>query len=251
MSELAKRIGRAQRREVSGGMGFAAARREQPKAMVLAAMVTTTAEAQGALEAGADCVLVEAADAATAAVVIETLAKNAAGAALTTLDEAGASALHEAGCDFVVSTLEGTSSAAVDTERMGQLVAVSSEISDTTLRALNPLGFDALFVEGKPSAPTLAAQLDLVRLASLSSLPLAVNVATNATMAELRALRDSGAAVAVAPVGASAGEITALAEALRAVPAPRRQSRGADIALVPSAAAHAEEEDEHEHDHDD
>ncbi|MGE0570353.1 MAG: hypothetical protein AB7H85_02935 [Dehalococcoidia bacterium] len=251
MSELSKRIGRAQRREVSGGMGFAAAKREQPKAMVLAAMVATAEQAREALDAGADCVLVEGAEAATAAAVIATLAKNAAGAALTTLDEAGASALHEAGCDFVVSTLEGTSSAAVDTERMGQLVAVSSEISDTTLRTLSPLGFDALFVEGKPSAPTLAAQLELVRLASLSGLPLAVNVAANATMAELRALRDSGAAVAVAPSGASAGEIAALTEALRAVPAPRRQSRGGDIALVPSSAAHAEEEDEHDHEDDD
>ena len=248
MSELAKRIGRAQRREVSGGMGFAAAKREQPKAMVLAAMVADEKGSKAALDAGADCVLVEADDAAAAAAVIGKLPKNAAGAALTTLDEAGASALHDAGCDFVVSTLEGTSSAAVDTDRMGQLVAVSSEISDTTLRTLNPLGFDALFVEGKPNAPTLAAQLELVRLASLSGLPLAVNVAANASMVELRALRDSGAVVAVAPSGATASEIASLAEALRAVPAPRRQSRGGDIALVPATAAPAEHEDEHDHD---
>jgi len=249
MSELAKRIGRAQRREVSGGMGFASVKREQPKAMVLAAMVTTGDQARGALDAGADCVLVEHADATAAAAVIGTLPKHSAGAALTTLDEGGSDALHEAGCDFVVSTLEGTSSAAVDTERMGQLVAVSKEISDTTLRTLNPLGLDALFVEGKPDAPTLAAQLELVRLASLSGLPLAVNVAVGASTAELRALRDSGAGVAVAPSGATASDITALAEALRSVPAPRRQSRGGDIALVPAASGHAEEDDDdHEHD---
>lgn len=250
MSELAKRIGRAQRREVSGGMGFAAAKREQPKAMVLAAMVKSESEARSALEAGADCVVVEADDAAGAAAVVGALPKHSAGAALTMLDEAAAAVLHEAGCDFVVSTLEGTSSAAVDIDRMGQLVAASSELSDTALRALNPLGFDALFVEGKAAAPTLAAQLELVRLSSLSGLALAMSIATDATVAELRALRDSGVLIAVPPSGAKPGAITKLAETLRAVPAPRRQARGGDIAIVPAAAARGGEE-EHDHEDDD
>ncbi len=244
MSELAKRIGRVQRREVSGGMGFAPAKREAPRAMLLAARAKDGKSAKAALDAGADIVLMEGADAKAAKSAVSGLDKACLGVVVNDLDEALADGLREAGVDFIVSPLASTASAAVDTEKSGHVIAAGFDIGDSTLRSLGPLGFDALFVEGEASAPTLAGQLELVRLASFSGLPLVVNVEAAATVAHLRVLRDSGAVMALAPDGASPGDLKKLAEALAAVPAPRRSGKGSDIALVPSAAAHAHEDDD-------
>jgi hypothetical protein len=243
MSELAKRIGRVQRREVTGGMGFAAPRREAPRAMLLAARVTNPAAARAALDAGADVVIFEGVTPDNAGALLAGLPKASAGASVPSFDEALAATLQEAGFDFVISPIETTASAAVDTEKMGQVVAVNGDVSDAALRSLGPLGFDALYLGGEPSAPTLAAQLELVRLSSFSSLPLAVNVEAGATVAQLRVLRDSGTAVAIAPAGASADDLKRLGEALVAVPPPRRPSRGGEIALVPTARPHDEDDE--------
>jgi 2-methylisocitrate lyase-like PEP mutase family enzyme len=243
MSELAKRIGRVLRRESAGGMGFAAVRREPIRAMLLAARARDAASAKAAIEAGADVVLIDGIDPADAGAILAALPKGAAGVRVDRLDEATAAVLQAAGTDFVISPLATTASAAVDTERMGQVVAVTPDISDSALRSLAALGFDALFVEGEASAPTLAAQLELVRLASFSTLPLAINVEKTASVGQLRVLRDSGAAVAVAPADASAAELRRLIEALVAVPPPRRPARGGEIALVPMTAARHDDDE--------
>ena len=243
MSELSKRIGRIQRREGSGGMGFGTARRDAPRAMLLAAVASSTADAKVAAEAGVDVLLLDAPTAADAARAIKPLGKVCAGARLPSLDPAGAASLREAGCDFVISPAATTASTAVDTEAMGQVLTVADTVSDTTLRALGPLGLDALFVDGDRSTTTIAGQLELVRLASLSGVPLAVAVPAKSTAAELRVLRDSGVAIVVVPRGTAAPELAALIEALKAVPAPRKGRTGGDIAIVP-AASHVEADDD-------
>ncbi len=245
MSELAKRIGRIQRREVSGGMGFGATRREQPRAMLLAVTVATSAEAKTAVASGADIAILTGPGAAAA---IKGLDKVCAGAQLDTLDEAAAAALRQAGCDFVISPLETTASAAVDTDAMGQVVAIADSISDATLRALGPLGLDALFVPTDHGTTTLAAQLELVRFASLSGLPLAVPIAPGAAVPQLRVLRDSGVAMVIAAAGANAEQIKALVDSLKAVPAPKKGSKGGDMAIVPSIAQRGGDEDDDDDD---
>jgi len=250
MSELQKRIGRIQRRESPRTIGFGAASREQPRAMLLAVRATDAASARAALEAGADAVLVEASDARAAAAVTNEVGKKACvGAKLPALDEAGARTLRASNCDFAVSALETTASAAMDTEHMGQVLAIADGIDDTTLRALGPFGLDALYVEQKPGPMTLAGQLALVRMASFAASPLLVTIGREAAVGELRVLRDAGAAGVVAPPGTSPAEIGALIEALKQVPPPRKQGReGQDMALVPSRAAAAHDEDEEEED---
>ena len=246
MSELSKRIGRIQRREVTGGMGFAPARREEPRAMLLAARASDADSAKSAIEAGADVVLLEAVKPDGVAAIIGALPRSCVGVLVDQLREADAETLHGSSSDFVVSPLAATESAAVNTEKMGQVVAVTGEITDAALRSLGPLGFDALFVQGEAAAPTLADQLELVRLASFSGLPLALNVEPGASVAHLRVLRDSGGAIAIAPAGASTEDLKQLAETLVAVPAPRRGGRGGDMALVPAASAPAHDDDETE-----
>lgn len=247
MSQLQKNIARIGRRE-GPAIGFGRAAREQPRAMLLAVLVSQTANARALLEAGADAAIVCAGNNADAKSIIEALAgkDTIVGAWVSALDEAGAEALHGAGCDFVISTLEGTASAAVDTDRMGQVVAVDGGMEDTMLRALGPLGLDGLFLERGDEPMTLAMQLELVRLSSFSGAPLLATAGPETPVSELRVLRDSGTAVVVPPEGTTPEQVKALLERLKAVPPPKRLKRtGGEMALVPSMAA-AREEHEHE-----
>jgi hypothetical protein len=248
MSELQKKIMRAQRRESAGGLGFGAARREAPKAMVLAAAVRSAGEAEAALAAGADVVILDGLEAAAAAAAMKGLARGSAGARLAKLDSAAAGTLREAGCDFIISPLETTEAAAVDVEKSGQVLEASTDLSDTALRTLGPLGLDGLYVAGPEKGLMQADQLEFARLATLSGSPLLVTIAAAMPAAELRVLRDSGAGAVVPPAGTTADEIRALVEALRAVPPAMRGKReGPEIALVPSMPARA---NEHEDDDD-
>ena len=248
MSQLQKRIQKIQRRE-GPSIGFARVSREQPRAMALIALARSGDEARAALDAGADGVILEAGSAGDAASAMAGVAtdKVAVGALLPSLSESDAEGLRKAACDFVISPLDATDSAAVDTEKMGQAVVASLDMDDNTLRALGPLGLDGLFIPRSGGAMTLAQQLGLVRVASFAQTGLIVTVDTGASASELRVLRDSGCMAVVAPAGASAEALTTLSETLKAVPAPRRGKReGNDIAIVPASRAGGEEEHEHD-----
>ena len=243
MSQLQKRIQRLQRRE-GPAIGFGRVTREQPRAMALIATATDAAGIRAALDAEADGVVVEAQSGGAAAAAMEGIAtdKLALGAMLPGLSEADAEALRAAKCDFVISSLESTASAAVDTEKTGQVVVASLEMEDNTLRVLGPLGLDGLFVRLSGGAMTLGQQLGLVRLASFASTGLIVTVEPGITAGELRVLRDSGALAVVAPAGTSADALKSLSDALKAVPAPKKNRReGGDMAIVPSSHAAAED----------
>ncbi len=252
MSQLQKKINSIGRRE--GGVGFGRTTQEKPRAMLLGTIAADAGTAKAGLDSGADVVIVRATDAAAAAKAITGLkmAKACVGAQVPSLDDAGAETLRKAGCDFVISPLESTSSTAVDTEQMGHVVALPDAIDDTTLRALGPMGLDGLFIDHLDGTLTLASQINIVRLASFASTPLLGTVDVSSPVAELRVLRDSGVAVVVAPEGASAADLSKLAEALKSIPPKKSRRDGADIALVPAGrAAAAEESDDDDDDGDD
>ena len=251
MSELQKKIARILRRE-GPAIGFGARVRETPKAMLMAALVRDEASARAAIDAGADAVVFRPDGANPPLGALEALKKDkiTAGAWLSALNQETAESLVKAGCDFVVSPIDATESTAVDNERMGHLLVASSEFDDTTLRSLGPLALEGLVVELPGGAMTLKEQLALVRLASFSNTQLVVVVDPAAAVADLRVLRDSGAAAVIARDGASADQLKALVESLKAVPPPRKGKEGREIALVPSIAAQAEEEDEEDDDFD-
>ena len=247
MSQLQKRIQKLQRRD-GPAIGFGRVSREQPRAMALIATARNAAEVQEALAAEVEAVVVDAGNAAGAVASMQGIAsdKLAIGALLGSLSEADAGVLRDAKCDFVISPLDTTDSAAVDTEKIGQAVVATLEMEDNTLRALAPLGLDGLYVERGGGAMTLGQQLGLVRLASFASTGLIVTVEVGASVGELRVLRDSGTVAVAAPAGTSAEGITTLSDTLKAVPAPRKNKReGSDIALVP-AAKNGDEGEEHE-----
>lgn len=251
MSEFQKRVARILRRE-GPAIGFGARVRETPKAMLLAAVVQDEASARSAIEAGADAVIFRGASHAATIGAIKSLKADRllAGAWLDSLDEATATSLAGAGCEFVVSTLDNTESTAVDSERMGQLLVADPGFDDTTLRSLGPLGLEGLVVEVPSGAMKLKDQLSLVRLATFSATQLVVVVDPAVTVADLRVLRDSGTAAVVARAGSTPAQVKALVEALMAVPPPKKGKEGREIALVPSVAnvQHADEDDEDEPD---
>ncbi|MGE5596328.1 MAG: hypothetical protein ACM3S1_09890 [Hyphomicrobiales bacterium] len=253
MSQLQKKIGRIQRRESPRGIGFGSVVRDQPRGMLLAVIVNDKASATAAVNAGADAVIFKGANGQAVAKALGGLDTKAvtAGAWVDTLDDAGAKALREAGCDFAISTLETTASTAVDVEEMGQVIKVAEDIDDTTLRALGPLSLDALYIERPAAAMTLAGQLSLVRLASFSNTPLTVPVTADAQVSELRVLRDSGTVMVVAPAGTGAEAIKTLVENLKSLPAPKRSRRdGQEMALVPSIASAGQEHEDDDGDGD-
>ncbi|MBN9494934.1 hypothetical protein J0H33_16540 [bacterium] len=244
MSKLSKKITKIQRRD-AGGFGFGA-HREQPRAMLLGVLAEDAAGIKAALEAGADIVIVRGKDPGKA-IAAAGATDSTVGAWVESLDAAAADALHEGGCDFVVSALGTTDAAAVDTERMGQVIAQGGDdsLDDTTLRALGPLGLDGIFMEAASGAMTLMQQLELVRVASFASTPLMVTAGVDASIAELRVLRDSGTAAVIVPAGSKAADVAALGERLRQIPSSNRgRENGRDMAIVPSMASHHAEDDE-------
>lgn len=242
MSQLQKKMEKIQRPE-GPRLGFGPVSREKPRAMLLGVLAASVDEARAAQSGGADVVLLQD---ATPAAVKDAVGEGACvGALVDSLDEAGAAALKEAGCDFAVAAPAATLAAAVNGEAMGHVVQLSLEEPESFLRGLAPLGLDGLYVGEIAGALTLAQQVDLVRTASMAGAPLIVRVQADVTSGHLRMLRDSGVGVVLAPAGA---DLAALDAALRAVPPPRSARKGQrDLALVPSVATG---HDDHDHDDD-
>jgi len=94
----------------------------------------------------------------------------------------------------------------------------------------------------------LSTQLGLVRLASFSTTGLLATVDPQASVSELRVLRDSGVVAVVAPASAASADIAALGARLKEVPAPRKPRRegGGDMALVPSVKSSAADDEDGE-----
>ena len=245
MTRLQQAISRIQRRE-GPRLGFGAPTREQPRAMLAAALASSSGAVPALAAAGADVIILEAADAASYASAVSDIDSGDAvlGVVLARLDGDAAARLGDAGCDFAVSPLEETASVAIDPEGIGVVIRASANLSDATLRAVGPLGLDGIYLEVPAASLGLPEQLELVRLASLTSTPLVAAVGGVPGVADLRVLRDSGVAAVVLPAAASVEQLEELVTNLKAVPAPNRarRERSGEAALVPSVAPQAEPE---------
>src|SRR5690606_17916526 len=129
--------------------GFGQVAREKPRAVLLGALVRDARAGQQAVDAGVDLLIVRANDAAGAAKVLNEIGdvKPPRGVWLSELGIDDGKAMVDAGADFVASPLDGTIAEAVDGDAIGQVLAVTQDMEEATLRALGPLGLDALFVK--------------------------------------------------------------------------------------------------------
>lgn len=248
MSQLQKVIERVQRGE-GPRIGFGTLTREKPRAMALGALCQDGDSAKAAIEAGADFVVFRAQDTRGAVEAIKATGEVKAplGAWLSEVRADDADALAEAGADFVASPLEGTGAEAVDTERLGHILAVTNDLEEGLLRSLGPLGLDGMFVKRPDGEMTLQQQVEMTRLSALSGMSLLVSTPADISTGALRVLRDSGTVAVVAAEGAAPDDIKGLNERLRSIPVRRSRGRQGETPFIPSVR----QEEEHEHDHED
>ncbi len=158
-------------------------------------LIKTTASTAKS-NSGADAVLVYADKSELTALDAQKTAKAFGdipwGVYLDESDEA-ATALVEAGCDFVVFSPTVRITDLPQDEKTGKIVQVDSSMDDGLLRAINDLPADAVLVtDNLEGNETLTIhQLMIYRhLANFIAKPLIVHVAANITEAELKALQD-------------------------------------------------------------
>jgi hypothetical protein len=149
------------------------------------------------------------------------------------------------GLDYLRVEDHDTPAAALLDEEVGFVLAIEDDATDTFLRILESMPFDALFA-GELSQPfTLRRQLELRRISGFAHKPLLLRVQEMLSAEDLECLRDSGvAAVLVQAEARSARRLTALREAIAAM-RPRRNRRDRDsTAVLPSVAQAGDDADD-------
>ena len=251
MSKLADLIRRATRTEPAP-IGFAPVSRQLPPTMVLVAFVGErwAKGAADAVAAGADAVLLtgrpsekELAEAVSAA--------DGRPCGLIASEASGeqASRLREAGLDFVVLEPQTPASALLD-EKLGFVLHLRDELTDTQLRVLDALSLDALYLGQETGRLTISRQTELQRIGGLARKALLLAVQPDAGQDDLRCLREAGVAlVGVDTKERAAGDaITRLRGVIDGLPR-RRKPRGEErpsVSLPGTAAPHEHEEEEEE-----
>jgi hypothetical protein len=221
MSKLADAIRRSQRVEAAP-MGFGA-QRAAARPTMLVGYLGLAGQAEEALKAGADVVVVDAGGSAAAAVAaLRKSAPDAAFGVRTQVANADAAkALREAGFDFLLVEPEATPAAALLDDDLGYVLVLAQAPEEPFLRSLEQLNLEAVLIP-KPSLPlTVAGQIELGRVGLLARRPLFCEAGPEATNEDLQCLRAAGVAVLLVK---NAGEIARLKETVAALP-PRRQRR--------------------------
>jgi hypothetical protein len=241
MSKLADAIRRSQRVEAAP-MGFGAAR-PAPKPSMLAGALVAANGVEAAVKAGADFVMIDAF--ATSLSPDDAKKARAAagdvplGAGTKVANSAAAKALREAGLDFLVIDDAMPASALLDDD-LGYVLALPASPEETFLRSIDALSLEALYLPQMPSPLTVAAQLELGRVAALGRKPLLCLVASNAAADDLQCLRAAGVVAVLASEG-----VEALKAAVAALPLRKtRREERAVVSLPRGQAPAAPEEDD-------
>ena len=161
-----------------------------------------------------------------------------------------ATALVEAGCDFVVFSPTARITDLPQDEKIGKIVQVDSSMDDGLLRAINDLPADAVLVtDNLEGNETLTIhQLMIYRhLANFIAKPLIVPIAGNITEAELKALQDVEIDGVMAEMdGDSLQELRETVNKLPPRSARKRDKTGVLLPRTPGTIAPDEEEEEDE-----
>ncbi len=247
MSKLSEKIRRASRREVSPlGFGVAAGR-DRPRPTLLCVVRLPGDQAKKAAEVvakGADAVILDGADASQVRQWAQEVGEVALGVRAAKADRAVVASLREGGADFVVVDAESPAEVMLE-EKVGFVVSVAGEASDTALRVLESLPLDALVLPSSDGALTLRRWLELRRVSLLSRTPLLMEVAPEASVSQLQALREAGV-VGVMLDGRFLEKLPSLRASVEALPRRGRRREDRAEAILPAAVGSAAEEDEEE-----
>jgi hypothetical protein len=239
MSKLADRIRKAARSEPQQ-LGFVTSRTEQSATMVLAARAPDAQSGASAAGAGADVVVVGGERQPAGGKAPE---GGIAGAWIG--GGASASAMKDAGYDFVVFNPDATPSTAVLEEQIGYVLALPADVTDVELRAIEGFQLDAIDVGMLDGGLTVRRQIDLRRIFALTRKPLMATVPADIGVDELQALRDTNVAV-VAP--ASVDGVGKLRKTIDALPPRSRRKDDPErpTPLVPRAASGGDDDEDEE-----
>lgn len=247
MSTLLDRI-RATGRRRDTPLGFAAGgdRGAPQPQLLLIVEVADAAAATIAIESGADALLLSD-ERVPVADVVAVAGEAPVGIRLAGATAEQAAAAASGGADFIVFDDETTEAAALLVEDLGFVLALSSTTDEEAdreyLGSLQPLGLDAVLVGARDEQMTVRQQVATRRLVELVRKPLIITVTAPVGVTALEVWRGAGA-VAVLSSGLDAAALAALADAVKAVPPPRRPSGDRPVALV--SALHGELEDDSE-----
>lgn len=253
MNKLRDKIRRATRVD-SPPLGFAAVARPRDASMLVVARVEASALASAAaLAPAADAVLVDGPlapkELVAAAETARALGDAPLGLTLRGGSREDAKALHEAGLDFVVLDTEAPA-ALLRESGVAVVLAISPEMADALLRALEGLPAEALLVNVERPRLRVADQLTLARLAGLARKPLFVQLRDDAPLEDLESLRDAGAAAVVLGVKGAEGtrRLEAAKDAVARLPPRRRRREERPEVVLPSPRQMMpqEEQDEEE-----
>lgn len=243
MSKLADRIRKAAKAEPAP-IGFAALTPRKPNPSLLIVLRTEVGKAAEAVSAGADAVIIEADAAKLRSAKLPDGA--VVGVIAAKADRKEASALREAGADFLVVDKSSAASALLD-EKLGFVLNAPLTAEDTQLRVMGDLGPDAVLTQSPQPPLTVSDVLALRRVAGFTRAPLLVEAGAEADAETLQLLRESGAIGIVVPASA-AGKLGDLRSRIEALPprGARKRGEGAEQPLVPVTATtgHDHEEDD-------
>lgn len=253
MSKIATLLRRTARAEPAP-MGFTMAPgRVKHHSIVVTVLVSEISmdAAVAAADAGADSILFDGGDLhdhTKAAQAITSAVGVPCGLRLKKPASADAKEAREAGLDFLLLVDDNAPASFLLDPEMGFLLTVTGDESEMSLRLLESLPIDGLFVDHVSLPLTLKRQLELRRTSGLSRKPLLAGIDVAPLNEDLECLRDSGVAVLVIEAGGDlARRIADLHRDIENLPTrPRRRVPREDGSPVLPSLSHGREESESE-----
>jgi len=175
-------------------MGFGAiARKLSPTMLLLARLPASEAKRLSqAAQQGLDAVLFDAGSFSDLKDEPKNAGELPVGAMLSSVRGDDAKAFAEAGIDFLAFDSGSTPADLLLDEKLGFVLALNGEPSDSELRVLEGLPLDALLAPPLSTTLTVSTQLGLRRLAFFSQRPLLLEVPPDIPSSQLQSLREAG-----------------------------------------------------------
>ena len=223
------------------GFGVASGRGDSVAAILLVGRVTTDdlKKDPGLADAPVDAILISLGSAQDAPLdELAGLTKDRLWGVLADgLDEAPATQLKEAGCDFIVFDAEEIAAAVLNDEDLGKILTVERELSEDVARALQDLPIDAVafLPQGDLLPLTVKKLIDIQQVRGLVDGPFIIDTSAELGASELEAFRKMGIGGLVVELSA-ADAIAGLKESISNMkrPRPKPASRGMVVLRGPS-----------------
>ncbi|MSQ09734.1 MAG: hypothetical protein EXR52_01825 [Dehalococcoidia bacterium] len=232
-------------------MGFAPAQaRKQALSMALIAELSAgdAASIQAALAAGAEAILLPKGSEAGMAEARAAAGKAPLGLVLTTGGKDDAAKLVTAGADFLLLEDTAIAGEVLTVDDVERLLQLDSAWPDSLIRGVEGLPLEgAVYRLSAGGALTVHELMQLRRAASLAGKTMYVAVPAGTPASAARVLRDAGALGLIV----AAAAVAEFAEAIRALPQPKRKGENLEASLPTGFMSSHKEEAEPEEDDDD